>query len=177
MTAPLRKELNKRKEQISSELMDNLWKLQSFMDEHAELSKITEDTHAEINERMTRLDGEGDGIFQQVMELLGILNESTILIPRKKTAKDKKVRLSRSEILKRAQDPENKWYGFCPKCSRPMLNSRIKHHQTHTLICREIKLGRESTLRNNDRLAWQNHKYIAEEIEECENDSDVENPL
>lgn len=174
MTAPLRKELNKRKEQIPSELMDNLWKLQSFMDEHAELSKIADDTHEEFNEKMTRLDGDGDGIFQQVMELLGILNESTILIPRKQTAKDKKVRLSRSEILMKAHDSSNEWYGFCPKCSRPMLNSRIKHHQKHTLICREIKLGRESTLRNRDRLSINNHKFIAEEIEDCENDSDVE---
>ncbi len=173
MTHSLRKELNVRKKTIPEELMKNLWKLQEFMDTHKDLSKVADDTHEEFNEKMMNSEDES-GIYQQVLELIGILNESTILIPKKRTARDRAVRKTYADRMMLAKDPNCKSYGFCPKCSRPMLISRLSKHMKDTFICREIKLGRQATLEYKNATTRRNHLYIADSFEDCDNDSEVE---
>ena len=175
MTPALRDELNVRKKTISGDLMKKLWELQEFMDTHKDLSKVADDTHEEFNEKMMNSEDES-GIYQQFLELIGILNQSTFLIPKrvKATAKDRVVRKTYADRLLLAKDPNCKEYGFCPKCSRPMRISRISKHMKDTFICREIKLGRQATLEYKNATTRRNHTYIADSFEDCDNDSEVE---
>ena len=94
--------------------------------------------------------------------LIGIVNQSKVE-PAKKNYSTRK-RLSRAETLARAQDPENPFYTFCPKCSRPMLVSHIENHQKNTNICVEIKAGRKATLEHQDARDYRIGDYVVEQV-------------
>ncbi len=105
---------------------------------------------------------EEDNLMNVITGLIGIVNQSKVE-PAKKSYSTRN-RLSRAETLARAQDPENPWYGFCTKCSRPMLVSHINNHQKNTNICVEIKAGRKATLEHQDARDERIGDYVADQV-------------
>jgi len=105
---------------------------------------------------------EEDNLMNVMTGLIGIVNQSQVE-PAKKTYSSRK-RLDRAGVLAAAQDPENPWYSFCPKCSRPMITSHIKRHQNSTNICVEIKAGRKATLHHQDARDERIGDYVADQV-------------
>tara|TARA_R100000541_G_scaffold44870_2_gene51912 strand:+ start:1253 stop:1915 length:663 start_codon:yes stop_codon:yes gene_type:complete len=111
-----------------------------------------------------------ENLMDIIADLIFVSNHSEIIPPKK----DMGVKLSRAQILANAHDKDNNDYGFCPKCNRPMLYNSIKHHQAHSLICIEIKAGRQKTLELGRRKDPAIGEYIAQQTLIDKNDSDDE---
>jgi len=111
-----------------------------------------------------------ENLMDIIADLIFVSNHSEIMQPKK----DMGVKISRAQILANAHDKDNKDYGFCPKCNRPMLFNSIKHHQANSLICIEIKAGRQKTLELGRRKDPSIGEYIAQQTLIDKNDSDDE---
>tara|TARA_R110001632_G_scaffold50709_1_gene126596 strand:- start:261 stop:935 length:675 start_codon:yes stop_codon:yes gene_type:complete len=111
-----------------------------------------------------------DNLMDTIADLIFVCNHSEIIKPKK----DMGVKITRAQILANAHDKDNKDYGFCPKCNRPMLFNSIKHHQANSLICIEIKAGRQKTLELGKRKDHRIGEYIAKQTLIDKNDSDDE---
>ena len=105
-------------------------------------------------------------------DLIAVVNDSDIS-PAKKNMGEKS-RLNRAQILAKAHDPLDTDWGFCPKCSRPMAKSYIETHQKNTLVCVEIKSGRNKTLEVGRTKGEDIGNHIAERVFVDPNDSEDE---
>ena len=111
-------------------------------------------------------------LMEVIADLLFIANHTEITPPKRSNGNG--IRITRAETLARAHSSEWGNYGFCPKCNRPMMKSHIREHQKNTLVCREVKQGRERTLELGCRKHVSIGNYIAENIFTDDNDSDDE---
>ena len=111
-------------------------------------------------------------LMEVIADLLFIANHTEITPPKRSNGNG--IRITRAETLARAHSSEWGNYGFCPKCNRPMMRSHIREHQKNTLVCREVKQGRERTLELGCRKHVSIGNYIAENIFTDDNDSDDE---
>ena len=105
---------------------------------------LDDDDNDTLQDKMFNPDN-SDSLMEVVADLLFIANHTAIVKPSKNMGIYKQ-RLSRAQILARATDPNDKMYGFCNRCDRPMAVSQIAHHQANTSICVEVRAGRQKTL-------------------------------
>jgi len=145
---------------LPTKALQLLMKLQIAIDSALVCNDDDEDLNV-INKIMFDVDEE-DNLMNVMTGLIGIVNQSQVE-PAKKTYSSRK-RLSRAQVLAAAQDPENPWYSFCPKCSRPMITSHIERHQKSTNICVEIKAGRKATLEHQDARDERIGDYVADQV-------------
>jgi|TARA_R110002020_G_scaffold113404_1_gene260835 hypothetical protein len=111
-----------------------------------------------------------NSLMECVADLLFISNHTEISRPKKDYANGKK-RLTRAETLARASDPDDRDYGFCPKCNRPMLMTTIPIHQKNTTICVEIKSGKVKAVELGKAKDKTIGRHIAEQVFMDPNDS------
>jgi hypothetical protein len=111
-----------------------------------------------------------ENLMDTIADLIFVSNHSEILKPKKNMGE----KISRAQVLANAHNPDNKTYGFCPKCNRPMMMSSIKSHQKLSSICIEIKAGRQKTLELGRRKDPSIGVYIAKQTLIDKNDSDDE---
>lgn len=158
-------ELQKEMEQIKKVAPQNA--LQLMM----ELQMAIDDNDIDkANELIFDVDNKRN-LMDTITDLIFVSNHSEIIPPKKKYIKE---RIDKAQILANALDPKNKDFVCCPKCSRPMMASSLQSHQSNTLICREIKAGREKTLQLGTRKDERISKYIAKQTIVDDNDSDDE---
>ena len=145
---------------LPSKALQALMKLQIAVDSAMVCNADDEDLNV-INKMIFDVDEE-DNLMNIITGLIGIVNQSQVE-PVKKQYSSRK-RLSRAETLACAQDPENPFYTFCPKCSRPMLASHIENHQKNTNICVEIKAGRKATLVHQNARDIRIGDYVVDQV-------------
>tara|TARA_R110002020_G_scaffold402399_1_gene612572 strand:- start:600 stop:1241 length:642 start_codon:yes stop_codon:yes gene_type:complete len=145
---------------LPAKALQALMKLQIAVDSAMVCNDDDEDLNV-INKMIFDIDEE-DNLMNIITGLIGIVNQSAVE-PVKKQYSTRN-RISRAETLARAQDPENPWYTFCPKCSRPMLASHIEEHQKSTSICVEIKAGRKATLVHQDARDERIGDYVVDQV-------------
>ena len=162
------KKLHKTMEEINQGLslrvLTLMNSLASELDEGSRAGAISET----LQELMFSPDND-NSLMEVIADLLFISNHTVITPPKRKGGNGS--RLKRADVLARAHSHEWGEYGFCPKCNRPMLTSGIKAHQKHSLVCIEIKQGREKTLELGVRKHVSIGNHIAENMWMDANDS------
>jgi len=155
------------KETIPATLMEKLFELQAFMDEKAIKGEIKEGPYKEFCDMIVG-QGEDPGIFDaftSIIRQLRAINIEVKEVRRLKRRRDeRKARVTKAQAMARALDPNDPSYLACPRCSRVMSKEGLKKHQTKASVCKEIWLGRDSTIENPVRGGEVHLQYIADEF-------------
>tara|TARA_R100000963_G_C4624161_1_gene90830 strand:- start:64 stop:732 length:669 start_codon:yes stop_codon:yes gene_type:complete len=161
-----KKELADQLEVIKSEMPGRILGLMNT------LAEITDNPTAEISDLQEHMFGADNpnSLMECVADLLFISNHTEVSRPKKDYTNGKK-RLTRAETLARASDPDDREYGFCPKCNRPMLVTTIPIHQKNTTICVEIKSGKVKAVELGKAKDKTIGRHIAEQVFMDPNDS------
>lgn len=155
------------KETIPKTLMDKLYQLQDFMDEKTREGGVQEGSYLEFCNMMMGKGGDQgiSGDIKEIIEKLGkITTEVRYVRERKEKYRGHACKLTRAQKLEsalRPADPENPIYVSCDRCSRVVEKKRLINHQKTTLVCKEIWLGRDSTINNPVRDGHLHLQYIA----------------
>ena len=157
---------------LSEDVREKLFNLQELVDEASRAHKFTEGNYLDFCKFM--VDDEGKGLYTQIIKMIELLNGERGLLTMTRTARNSGARITRAQVLARANDREDHTYTFCPKCSRPMMKSYMKKHQQDSFICREVKIGRIATQEIGNRTSIRIGQRICDQLPYDENDSDVE---
>ena len=157
---------------LSEDVREKLFNLQELVDGFSRSHEFTEGNYLDFCKLM--VNDEGKGLYNQIIKMIELLNGERGILRATRTARSSGNRITRAQILARANDPEDHHYTFCPKCSRPMMRSYLKQHQRDSFICREVKIGRIATQEIGNRTSIRIGQKICNDLPHDENDSDVE---
>ena len=162
-------------ETIPKTLLDKLFKIQDFMDNHTEGMK--EGVYTEFCAMMVGQGGDPGiyGSFKEIITQLRQISDETKYVRKQKLrASQRKKMITREEAIKRALDPADETYVSCPACSRVMAKKNLAHHRETTIVCKEVWLGRDSTILNPVRDGEKHLQYIADGFDTNYNENDEE---
>tara|TARA_R110002012_G_scaffold255193_1_gene434923 strand:- start:60 stop:569 length:510 start_codon:yes stop_codon:yes gene_type:complete len=164
--------MNQYTKALSEDVREKLFNLQELVEGFNQSHTFTEGNYLDFCRLM--VNDEGKGLYSQIIKMIELLNGEGGILRATRTARNSGNRITRAQILERANNPEDLMYTFCPKCSRPMMRSYMKQHQRDSFICREVKIGRIATQEIGNRLSARIGHKICNDLPHDENDSDVE---
>jgi hypothetical protein len=151
--------IEKQKNETPVKALQILMTLQQKIDEGIQEEDLG--VLEELNELMFDVDNDNN-LMMIMTDLIGIVNDSIIPVVKRNYTTPKKH--THAEKLAFANDPLNKDWELCIKCSRPMKADWIKTHQKDTSICIEIKAGRKKTLEIQNARCHSIGNFIADQV-------------